>query len=113
MKEKNITKISVNSIEEIPRGRTNLDEIRSMSDEEVHRRALSDPDCQPSKAEQLRRFKLVKTHGGARKGAGRKPKAPVKHIKLDLAMLNWLKEKGNPRNLIEQAIIEKYGNWEK
>lgn len=34
-------------------------EFDNMSDEEVHRRALADPDAQPLSKEQIKRFKRV------------------------------------------------------
>lgn len=37
-------------------------ELENMSDEEIHERALSDPDALPLTEEQLKRFKRVNPH---------------------------------------------------
>ena len=48
MKKKNITTISANSLEEIPRGKTDWKRIDAMTEEEAHQNALNDPDAPPS-----------------------------------------------------------------
>lgn len=41
------------------RGKTNWEEVRKLSDEEINRRALSDPDCPPTTEEDLKQFRRV------------------------------------------------------
>ncbi len=45
MKNKNITAITVNSLKEIPQGKTDWKRIDSMTEEEVYQNALNDPDA--------------------------------------------------------------------
>ena len=47
MKKKNITTITVNSLEEIPQGKTDWKRIDAMTEEEAHQNALNDLDAPP------------------------------------------------------------------
>lgn len=66
MSEENIITVEYDP-DNPPRGRTNWERVAAMTDEEVERLALSDPDCPPCTEEELRQFRRVNP------GIGRPP----------------------------------------
>ena len=58
MKEENITSITVDP-DNLPRGKTEWERVRSMTEGEINAAALSDPDAQPATREELDRFRRV------------------------------------------------------
>ena len=101
--------MSTEEFKKVSKGKTNWEALKAMSHEEAYKRALKDPDCPPQTEEQLKNFQPFHGRGGARKGAGRKTKSPVSSVRIDESMLTALRKLGNPRDLIEQAVSEKYG----
>jgi len=47
------------SRDNLPPSRTDWDKVMAMTDEEIHARALADPDAQPMTAEELARMRPV------------------------------------------------------
>ena len=58
MSEENITKVVLNP-NNPSRGKTDWEEVGTMTEEEIHAAALSDPDAQPVAPEELEAFKPV------------------------------------------------------
>ena len=74
MKKTDITRVTVKSGEEPPRGETDWAAVSAMTDEEVLAAALSDPDAQPLDSEALakmRRVSPVKVAAAARHDSSR------------------------------------------
>lgn len=44
---------------DLPKGQTDWDRLRALTDEDINATALSDPDCPPLTEEQLSRFRRV------------------------------------------------------
>jgi len=59
MSKSGTTRVRIRPGRPAPQGRTDWDRVRAMTDEEVTRAALSDPDAQPLTEEQLRRMRRV------------------------------------------------------
>jgi putative transcriptional regulator len=47
MKKENITTITVNSLDDLPKGKTDWKRVDGMTEEEAYQNALNDPDAPP------------------------------------------------------------------
>jgi putative transcriptional regulator len=59
MSKTGTTRVTIKPGEPLPRGDTDWERVRAMTDEEVMAAALSDPDAQPLTPEQLARMRRV------------------------------------------------------
>ena len=59
MSKTGTTRVTIKPGEPLPRGNTDWERVRAMTDEEVMAAALSDPDAQPLTPEQLARMRRV------------------------------------------------------
>ena len=73
------------------------EEFKSLSDAEVHRRALADPDAQPTTAEMWKNARVVFPL----------PKQPTS-IRLDPEVLNWFKREGKGYQTRINAVLRTY-----
>ena len=58
MKEERITKVSLEEVKKIT-DKTNWERVKGMSEEEIERNALSDPDAQPTTEEFWEEAELI------------------------------------------------------
>ncbi|MBP6014867.1 MAG: BrnA antitoxin family protein [Alphaproteobacteria bacterium] len=73
------------------------DRLRNLSDEEIHRRALSDPDAQPTTREFWKNARVVVPTA----------KEPTS-IRLDSDILTWFKESGKGYQTRINAVLRTY-----
>lgn len=92
MKEEPIGKAAMNS-----ESGTDWENLRTMSDEEIHAAALSDPDAQPTNETFWENAKLVFPEA----------KETVT-IRLDSEMLRWFKEQGKGYQSRMNAVLCAY-----
>ena len=59
MKKNGITRIRVDDWDNPPKGDTDWEAFDALTDEEVHARALADPDAQPMTEEELKRMRRL------------------------------------------------------
>jgi uncharacterized protein (DUF4415 family) len=82
--------------------RSDLKKVRAMSEEDVQRAALADPDAQPWTDEDLGQAVMMRVQDLLPK-----PKEPVS-MRIDAEVLRWYKAKGKGWQTLMNAVLKAY-----
>src|ERR1043166_3258226 len=97
MSKTGATRVTIKPGEPLPRGDTDWERVRAMTDEEVMAAALSDPDAQPLTPEQLARMRRVPRAKWLRQRLGMMQTEFAEAFRLPLSTLrDWEQHRSTP-----------------
>lgn len=97
MSKTGTTRVTVKPGEALPRGQTDWRQLDAMSDDEIMRAALSDPDAQPLTPQQLARMRRVSRVKMLRQRLGMTQEAFAQAFHLPITTLrDWEQHRSRP-----------------